>query len=82
MEETAINELELFRDKWDSRYPKIYRFCYDNWAMLSTYFKYPEAVRHLIYTTNAIEGFNCQLWKIAKARRFFRRMTVLKKCCI
>jgi putative transposase len=57
-EETALNELELFRDKWDAKYPKIYKFWHDNWVALSTYFKYPEAVRRLIYTTNAIEGFN------------------------
>lgn len=24
-EETALNELELFRDKWDAKYPKIYK---------------------------------------------------------
>ena len=24
-EETALNELELFKDKWDSKYPKIYK---------------------------------------------------------
>ena len=54
-EETALNELELFKDKWDSKYPKIYKSWNDNWATLSTYFKYPEAVRRLIYTTNAIE---------------------------
>ena len=54
-EETALNELELFKDKWDSKYPKIYKSWHDNWATLSTYFKYPEAVRRLIYTTNAIE---------------------------
>ena len=54
-EETALNELELFQDKWDSKYPKIYKSWHDNWATLSTYFKYPEAVRRLIYTTNAIE---------------------------
>ena len=50
-EEIALNELELFKDKWDSKYPKIYKFWHDNWATLSTYFKYPEAVRRLIYTT-------------------------------
>ena len=49
-EETALNELELFKDKWDSKYPKIYKSWHDNWATLSTYFKYPEAVRRLIYT--------------------------------
>ena len=53
-EETALNELELFKDKWDSKYPKIYKSWHDNWATLSTYFKYPEAVRRLIYTTNEI----------------------------
>ena len=40
-EETALNELELFKDKWDSKYPKIYKSWHDNWATLSTYFKYP-----------------------------------------
>ena len=38
---------------------------------LSTYFKYPEAVRRLIYTTNAIEGFNRQLWKVTKSKTVF-----------
>lgn len=67
-EETALNELELFKDKWDSKYPKIYKSWHDNWATLSTYFKYPEAVRRLIYTTNAIEGFNRQLRKVTKSK--------------
>lgn len=51
-EEIALNALELFGDKWNSKYPKIYKSWHENWATLSTYFKYPEAVRRLIYTTN------------------------------
>lgn len=43
----------------------------DNWVNLSTYFKYPEAVRRLIYTTNAIEGFNRQLRKVTKSKTIF-----------
>lgn len=70
-EETALNELELFKDKWDSKYPKIYKSWHDNWATLSTYFKYPEVVRRLIYTTNAIEGFNRQLRKVTKSKTVF-----------
>ena len=35
-EETALNELELFKDKWDSKAPKIYKSWHDNWATLST----------------------------------------------
>ncbi|MFR7846671.1 MAG: transposase [Coprococcus phoceensis] len=33
--------------------------------------KYPEAVRRLIYTTNAIEGFNRQLRKVTKSKTVF-----------
>ena len=43
----------------------------DNWANLITYFKYPEAVRRLIYTTNTIEGFNRQLRKVTKSNTVF-----------
>lgn len=70
-EETAASELEIFRDKWDSQYPKIYKSWKDNWATLSTYFKYPEAVRRLVYKTNAIDGFNWQLWKATKSKTIF-----------
>ena len=75
MEETALSELELFKDKWDSKYPKIYRSWHDNQATLSVYFKYPKAVRRLIYTTNAIEEFNRQLKKVTKSKTVFPRMT-------
>lgn len=70
-EEMALNELELFKDKWGRKYPKIHKSWNDNWATLFTYFKYPEAVRRLIYTTNAIEGFNRQLRKVTKSKTVF-----------
>ncbi len=70
-EETALQELELFREKRDSQYPKIYKSWHDNWATLSTYFKYPKAARRLIYTTNAIEGLNRQLRKVTKTKAVF-----------
>ncbi len=71
IEETALNKLKLFRDKWDSKYPKIYKSWHDNGANLSTYFKYPEAISKLVYNTNAIEGFNLQLRKVTKIRTVF-----------
>ena len=43
----------------------------DKWVHLSTYFKYPQAVRTLIYTTNTIEGFNRQLRKVTKNKGVF-----------
>ena len=70
-EEIARAELDSFDEKWSGKYPKIAKSWKDNWANLSTYFKYPEAVRRLIYTTNTIEGFNRQLRKVTKSKTVF-----------
>ena len=70
-EEIALAELDSFDETWSGKYPKIAKSWKDNWANLSTYFKYPEAVRRLIYTTNAIEGFNRQLRKVTKSKTVF-----------
>ena len=70
-EKTAMNALDEFAEIWDSKYPKISKSWYDNWANLSTYFKFPQELRKLIYTTNAIEGFNRQLKKVTKAKSVF-----------
>lgn len=70
-EETAMYELENFAQKWDSKYPKISVSWRTHWPELSTYFKYPQEVRTLIYTTNAIENFNRQLRKVTKSKAVF-----------
>lgn len=70
-ENAALNALEVFSERWDKKYPKISISWKDNWPNLSTYFKYPQEVRRLIYTTNAIEGFNRQLRKVTKAKSVF-----------
>ena len=70
-EDAALNALEVFSERWDKKYPKISISWKDNWPNLSTYFKYPQEVRRLIYTTNAIEGFNRQLRKVTKAKSVF-----------
>ena len=70
-EEAALAALDAFSARWDKKYPKIAQSWRDNWANLSTYFKYPQEVRRLIYTTNAIEGFNRQLRKVTKSKSVF-----------
>ena len=70
-EETALYELEQFAAKWDSKYPKISVSWRTHWPELSTYFKYPQSVRTLIYTTNSIENFNRQLRKVTKNKAVF-----------
>lgn len=67
----ALDALDTFGDRWDKKYPKISQSWRNNWANLSTYFKYPQEVLRLIYTTNAIEEFNRQLRKVTKAKSVF-----------
>ena len=70
-EQSALDSLDVFSEKWDKKYPKISKSWRENWANLSTYFKFPEEVRRLIYTTNTIEGFNRQLRKVTKSKSVF-----------
>ena len=70
-EEIAVSELDNFDTIWGDKYPKIAISWRKNWAELSTYFKYPEVVRKIIYTTNTIEGFNRQLRKVTKNKGVF-----------
>lgn len=64
-EQAVLDALDTFSEHWDKKYPKISQSWRANWANLSTYFKYPQEVRRLIYTTNAIGGFNRQLRKVS-----------------
>ena len=70
-EQSALAALDDFAEIWDKKYPKISKSWRENWANLSTYFKFPEELRRLIYTTNAIEGFNRQLRKVNKSKAVF-----------
>lgn len=78
-EETALYELEQFGEKWDSKYPKISQSWRSHWPELYTYFKYPQSVRTLIYTTNSIENFNRQLRKVTKNKAVFPNNDALLK---
>ena len=82
-EQAALDALAAFGERWDKKYPKISQPWRSNWANLSTYFKYPQEVCRLIYTTNAIEGFNRQLRKATKAKSVFPTDdSLLKMLCL
>lgn len=70
-EQAALDALETFAQNWDNKYPKIAKSWRESLTNLSTYFKYPQEVRRLIYTTNTIEGFNRQLRKVTKSKSVF-----------
>ena len=66
-EQAALDALDTFAECWDKKYPKISQSLRANWVNLSTYFKYPQEARRLIYTTNTIEVFN-RRGRISRAR--------------
>lgn len=70
-EESALQALEDFSDKWDDKYPQISRSWKSNWENLNTLFQYPEDIRKAIYTTNAIESLNSVIRKATKKRKVF-----------
>lgn len=78
-EELARTNLDIFEDKWGKKYPMCVSSWRNNWAELSTYFKYPEGIRKLIYTTNAMENFNRQLRKVTKNKTIFPNDYALQK---
>ncbi|MBW7888285.1 MAG: transposase [Bacteroidetes bacterium] len=50
-----------------------------NWNNLATFFKYPEEIRTIIYTTNAVESMHRQFKKLTKTRSLFPNDDALKK---
>jgi len=77
--EDAEYQLEVFREKWGKRYPQILKSWDANWAELTTYFKYPQEVRTLIYTTNAVEGFHRMLRKYTKTKTIYPTDDAVRK---
>jgi len=70
-EKEALEELDVFEEKWSKKYPQIAKSWRANWPKLSTFFKYHTELRRLIYTTNPIESFNRSLRKVTKNRCSF-----------
>jgi transposase-like protein len=70
-EESAQLALTEFNDIWGKKYPNITASWTTHWAELSTFFKYPQSVRTLIYTTNPIESLNATIKRKTKSKGSF-----------
>ena len=70
-EEDAQLALTDFNDIWGNKYPNITASWQNHWAELSTFFKYPDSVRKLIYTTNPIESLNATIKRKTKSKGSF-----------
>ena len=67
----AEQELTAFAELWDAKYPTISRSWQRHWPNLITLFDYPDDIRKVIYTTNAIESLNSVIRKAVKNRKVF-----------
>lgn len=70
-EEAALAALDELEAAWGRKYPAAIKSWRVHWVELSTMFQYPEEIRRIIYTTNAIENFNRQLRKVTKTKGAF-----------
>jgi putative transposase len=67
----AEYQLEVFAEKWDKQYPAISKAWRAHWARVVPLFAFPEDIRKVIYTTNAIESVNMTLRKVTRNHRIF-----------
>jgi transposase-like protein len=74
--EDALDELEA---KWGKFYPIVIQSWRRKWENLSVYFKYPEPIRKVIYTTNAVESVHRQFRKLTKTKGAFPNENSLLK---
>jgi transposase-like protein len=66
--EEALRELKAH---WIDKYPYMVKSWMTNWPRLSSFLKYPNEIRRIMYTTNVIESFHSQLRKVTKSKRVF-----------
>ena len=69
--DAAEQKLDVFAEKWSSKYPRIEKSWRSNWDNLITIFNYPMEIRRIIYTTNAIESLNSVIRKSIRNRKIF-----------
>jgi putative transposase len=66
----AERQLSQFEGKWP-KYPAIARLWREQWERVIPFFAFPEEVRKIVYTTNAVESLHMSLRKIIKTRGSF-----------
>jgi putative transposase len=70
-EEAGLEALNRFEEIWGKQYPYAIKSWKNNWKNIATFFKYPQEIRKVIYTTNHIENFNRAIRKVTKTKSSF-----------
>jgi len=69
--DAALIALEAFEEKWGAQIPVIGQAWRSAWEHVTPFMAFPDEVRRVIYTTNAIEALNRQLRKAIKTKGHF-----------
>ena len=77
--EEAEIKLDKLEEKWGKKYPHAIGSWENNWDVLSTFFKYSQEIRKIIYTTNIIESLHRQYRKVTKTKTVFPTDESLEK---
>ena len=67
----AEMQLDCLIAAWGGKYKAIGKLWKENWERVIPFFAFPEEVRKVVYTTNAVEALNRGLRKIIKNRGAF-----------
>jgi putative transposase len=78
-EQSALYELDKLELKWGKKYPIVIKSWKANWNELATFFRFPQEIRTMIYTTNAVEGLHRQFRKVTKSKTLFPNDEALTK---
>jgi len=71
--------LDEFAEKWDHKCPTISLLWRRHWDRIIPFLAYPEYIRKVIYTTNAIESLNRSLKKVLKTKGVFPNDQAIQK---
>ncbi len=77
--EVAEQALQALEEKWGNTAAASVQAWKNNWTHLSTFFQFPQEIRTMIYTTNAVEALHRQFRKVTKTKGSFPTDTALKK---
>ncbi len=69
--EAAEQALDAFEETWGTRFPMVVKTWRSRWKHVIPLFGYPDPIRRIIYTTNAIESLNASLREVTKKRGAF-----------
>lgn len=78
-EQVAASALADFDQKWGKKYPNIKALFDINCSLFIPFLAFPQEIRRILYTTNAIESLNSQLRKVTDNKRIFPNDDAVRK---